>query len=289
MGVDQQSTRRMSYYPYPTTYLDASGSAVTLSATDGTTFVVNPGSWYCNTTDRTCWGDTIYNSFYSAALNQGNKSEDDASTDGTIRASGTMFTRPTSPSFLVTYPEMCFIKAEIYFNKGDKASAFTAYKEGIQSSIDLMNTSLASYATTDAVNPSKSQMSAAKISAFINGAIGTSGDLTLGKIMEQKFIAMSFQSQNWTDMRRYDFSTTAYPNWAIPYEYYQDSEAQKTINMGEFYRRWAQPGTLETSYNEVQWKASNKYAASDNIWQYPCWFDCASDAEYNEQMNTAVE
>lgn len=288
-GADQQSPRRMSNYPYPTTYNDHTGKAVTLTASDGTVLTVAPGSWYCNTTDKTCWGDTIYNSFYSSALNQGDPSEDWTSTDGSILASGTMFTRPTSPTFLVTYPEMCFIKAEIYFNKGDKGTAYAAYKDGIQASIDLMNSSLAAYNKTDAQNPSKSQISSAKVDAFMNGAIGTQDDLTLGKIMEQKFIAMSMTSQNWTDMRRYDYNTTAYPNWAIPYEYYQDNLAQKTINMGFQYRRWSQPGTLETSYNEVEWKASNKYAAADNIWQYPCWFDCATDAQYNEQMNTPVQ
>ena len=110
----------MSNYPYPTTYNDHTGKVVTLTASDGTALTVAPGTWYCNTTDKTCWGDTIYNSFYSSALNQGDPSEDWTSTDGSILASGTMFTRPTSPTFLVTYPEMCFIKAEIYFNKGDR-------------------------------------------------------------------------------------------------------------------------------------------------------------------------
>ncbi len=287
-GVDQQSARRLSNYPYPTTYLDASKSAITVTASDNSTMTVQPGSWFCNIKDKTCWGDTIYNSFYSNALNQGNTSEDETSADGTQLTTGTMYTRPSSPTPLVTYSEMCFIKAEILFNKGDKSGAYTAYKAGIQANIDLMNSYLAKYGKTDAQNPAKSEMSSAKINAFLNGAIGTQADLSLGKIMEQKFIALSFNSQNWADMRRYNYSTTAYPNWAIPYEYFQDSEAQKTINLGQFYRRWAH-SSIETGYNSNSWSESNKYAAADNIWQYPCWFDCATDAEYNQQMNTPVE
>lgn len=287
LGVDQQSPLRLSSYPFATTYLD-------LNATDDDIaklklkFPAKRGSWFCNTDIATCWGDTVYNSFYSQGLNQGDPSEDETSSDGTQLTTGTMYTRPTSPTPLVTYSEMCFIKAEIYFNKGDKGQAFTAYKAGIQANIDLMNSYLTKYGKTDAQNPSKSPMSADKISAFMNGGIGTQADLTLGKIMEQKFIAMSFCAQNWNDMRRYNFSTTAYPNWAIPYEYFQDSEAQKTINLGQFYRRWAQ-SSIESGYNSNSWKASNKYAAADNIWQYPCWFDCATDAEYNQQMYTPVQ
>lgn len=61
-GTNQQSPRRMSNYPYPTTYNDGTNSTITLTASDGTVLTVAPGAWYCNTTDKTCWGDTIYNS-----------------------------------------------------------------------------------------------------------------------------------------------------------------------------------------------------------------------------------
>src|SRR5690606_42093344 len=76
--------------------------------------------------------------------------------DGTVAASGTFYSRPDAPTHLLTYSEMCFIKAEVLFKSGDKAGAFNAYKEGIKAHIELMNAKLTTYAN---VNPSKSPMS----------------------------------------------------------------------------------------------------------------------------------
>jgi hypothetical protein len=286
-GVDMNTDMRMNNAPYPTAYLDKSAKPDTIVDKNKAILrIVHPGEWYCETTDQTRWNDSIYVSFRAGSIAAFATANDQySSTDGTIMASGTFYSRPTGPTHLLCYPEMCFIKAEVLFNT-DKAGSYAAYKAGIQADIDLMNTKLAAYSETS--NPSKTVMSSTAISNFMNNAIGTAADLTLGKIMEQKFIAMAFSVQNWNDMRRYDYNTTAYPNWKIPYEYYQNSTAQTYINLGSQFRR-IEATSIEQSYNANSWAASNKYATAKNIWQYPCWFDCATDAEYNLQMNTPVQ
>ena len=45
--------------------------------------------------------------------------------------SGTYYTRVSSPTYLSTYAEACFIKAEVLYNQGNTSGAYDAYKEGI--------------------------------------------------------------------------------------------------------------------------------------------------------------
>jgi hypothetical protein len=231
---------------------------------------VNPHSWYINSANTARWGDTVYVSIKSSSKGYDSDVSDTYRwKDGTVAASGTFYSRPDAPTHLVAYPEMCFIKAEVLFNKGDKAGAFNAYKEGIKAHIDLINIKLNSYADA---SPSKSPMTQAKIDNFLNNGIGAAGDITLAKIMTQKFIALSFSQQNWNDMRRYDFSNAVYPGWAVPYEYTVTAAAQTKIPQGKQFRRVRQV-SHEINYNSDNLKASHPNALNDDIWSFPVWWD----------------
>jgi len=263
-GVDMQSTIRMESGPISPSY-NASDNAI---QNNGRTIPAK--SWYINNANTKRWGDTVYVPLRSSSLGY-NKDVTDIYKwpDGTVAASGTFYSRPDAPTHLLTYPEMCFIKAEILFNKGDKSGAFAAYRDGIKAHIDLMNDKLVTYGN---VNVSKSPMDQAKINAFMEKGIGTAADITLGKIMMQKFIALSYSQQNWNDMRRYDYSTVAYPGWAIPYEYTVTAAAQTKIPLGKQFRRVRQV-SHEINYNAENLKASHPSALSDDVWSYPVWWD----------------
>lgn len=263
-GVDMQSSIRTQSGPISPSY-NASSSPIT---NNGRT--IAPRSWYINTANSQRWGDTVYVPMRSSSVGY-NKDTTDIYrwADGTVAASGTFYSRPDAPTHLLTFAEMCFIKAEVLFNKGDQPGAFTAYKQGIQANIELMNTKLNTYGH---VNPSKSPMQQAKIDNFLNSGIGSAGNLTLAKIMTQKFIAMSFSQQNWNDMRRYDFSSSVYPDWSVPYEYTVTAAAQIKIPLGKQFRRVRQV-SHEINYNAENVKASHPNALSDDIWSYPVWWD----------------
>ncbi|MDR2563862.1 MAG: SusD/RagB family nutrient-binding outer membrane lipoprotein [Prevotellaceae bacterium] len=217
--------------------------------------------------------DTVYVSFHAkSAARDGASDDTHKASDGTVLSSGTFYTRPTSPSHFLCYHEMCFIKAEVLFKKNDKPGAFAAYKEGVKAHIDLMNSKLQEYGLSE--NPSKSIMEQSGINNFLNNAIGTADNLTIGKIMTQKFIAMSFSLQNWNDMRRHDYSTTAYPGWAIPYEYFSNTTSQRAIPLGSQFRRFVQP-VRETMYNQENVAASHPHALLDDIYSFPVWWDTA--------------
>ncbi len=263
-GVDMQSAIRTEAGPISPSY-NASNSAI---QSNGRT--VPAKSWYINTANTKRWGDTVYVSLRSSSLGYHKDVTDIYKwADGTVAASGTFYSRPDAPTHLLTYPEMCFIKAEVLFNKGDKTGAFAAYKDGIKAHIDLMNVKLTAYGN---VNVSKSPMQQSKIDEFMEKGIGTAADITLGKIMTQKFIALSYSQQNWNDMRRYDYSTVAYPGWAVPYEYTVTAAAQNKIPLGKQFRRVMQV-SHEINYNAENVKASHPNALSNDVWSYPVWWD----------------
>ena len=197
----------------------------------------------------------------------------DVAEDGTIVNSGTFYTRSDAPTHLVCYPEMCFIKAEVLFRQGQTGPAFDAYKEGIKAHIDLMNERL----TVGDVNIAKKAITTTERDDYLSSAaIGTAANLTLGKIMMQKFIALSFSNQNWNDMRRMDYSPTIYYNWAEPYERTSNNNDKKWIPAGKQYRRLGYVGH-EYNYNNANLKASHPNALLDDIRSFNVWWDYPTD------------
>lgn len=105
----------------------------------------------------------------------------------------------------MTYAQLQFVKAEAAFRKGDKATALTAYKNGVSSHIDFVNARNTDDGQT--VPP----ISAAEKAAFLaNTAIVPTDPnaLTLTQIMTQKYIAEWGWGHNelWMDMRRYHYT-----------------------------------------------------------------------------------
>lgn len=208
--------------------------------------------------------------------------------------SGTFHTRVNSPSYLGCYHEACFIKAEVLFKQGKNAEAYAAYKAGIKAQMELMNDQLNAWQNSTSIQaehmdcPAFQPMTAAEIDAYLNSAaVGTAGDLTLAKIMTQKHIAMMFTVEQYNDMRRYDWSSDVFMNWGIPFEYYQNSTAQKYIPLGKQLRRWRQC-SLEYQYNadklhEIGHQVpgadmtKENWNMADDAWTINVWWDSDQD------------
>lgn len=103
---------------------------------------------------------------------------------------------------LMTYWEMQFMKAEAAFRKGDAATAFTAYRNGITAHMDYVG------------------VTAANRDAYLASAAVSqnSGALTLSAIMLQKYIAMHGHGvlETWVDMRRYYYDPAVYTGFSVP-------------------------------------------------------------------------
>ena len=110
---------------------------------------------------------------------------------------------------IVTYMEMQFIKAEAAFIKGDKPTAYDAFKKGVRAHMDF---------TKVAVADQDTYMAGAAIPQ-------TANDLTLSQIMLQKYIAMWVHGalETWADMRRYHYDSNVYTGFTLPATYYIDN------------------------------------------------------------------
>lgn len=271
---------------------------------DGTKVKVTyqTGSVYVNSTNYAYAGDTAYVSLRSNSKLTGNQTKEendvywyfstnDALNAGAVGSTGSFQTRPVSDFEIMTYHEACFIKAEVLYRKGDKAGALAAYKAGIKAHLDYMQKKLTAWKGQGFSNPDMLPMDDSKISAYLasDAVCQNASDLKMSDIMLQKYVAMGCSLENWNDMRRFNYGAGNIKDFGVVYPGFDRSvlftgtdKLKGTSKDDPKYwpRRWRLPATLELSYNEAQALAINKHAEDTDIWSYPVWWDCATDAEY---------
>ncbi|MGN6543385.1 MAG: hypothetical protein ACTHKY_21435 [Ginsengibacter sp.] len=215
-----------------------------------------------------------------------------------IGSTGSFQVRPVSDQEILTYHEMCFIKAEVEMRKGDAADAYTAYVAGIQAHMNLMQAKLAEWQgggfdknAAGVIIPDMEPMNANDITAYMaSPAVAQGpGTLTMSDIMLQKYIAMGCSIENYNDMRRWDYSAGDIGNFGVIYPGYQrgplfTGQAQLTGGSPNdpryWMRRWMLPPTYEINYNSIHTLALNAHAADPNIWSMPVWWDTPTDDAY---------
>lgn len=272
LGVDLNSNIISNGGPYPSTY--------------------NNG-WVCATNNAERLGDTIYVQGQSGSTGYGGGKDmlmRKAAGNDASALSGVFWTRPTSPTVVGSYAECCFIKAEVLFRQGKKAEAFNAYKEGIKAHIEFVNSVCAMWVAGDnnlASIPSFSPMKQTDIDNYLNNAIGTAGDLTMGKIITQKQFAIFFTTEMWLDMRRFDYDPSVFIGWHKPYMYENTASYWTYCPQGKYPRRWNQ-ASYEKDYNAANLEAigalvpgaldlpvgsNGLWYLSDQICTLPVWWD----------------
>ena len=261
-----------------------------------------PGAIYVNNTNYLVAGDTVYVSLRSNSELTGNagRSETDlywyfqssaAMSAGAVGSTGSFQLRPVSDFEIMTYHEACFIKAEVLLRKGDKSGALAAYKQGIKAHMDYMQSKLTKWQGEGYDNPDMMPMDEAKMNSYLESAAvcQNAADLTMQDIMLQKYVAMGCSLETWNDMRRFNYSAgnidsygVVYPNFDRSVMFTGTNKLKGTDKTDPKYwpRRWKLPSTLELSYNESNALAANSHAEDTDIWSYPVWWDCATDAEY---------
>jgi hypothetical protein len=246
------------------------------------------GSFYINSTNYKRAGDTIYVNMRANSMSTLGRSVTDmyyypTTSANAVAGTGAFFTRPDSDSDILTYAEMCFIKAEVYLRQGNAPEAYTAYRAGIQASFDRMQTKLGEWQAAGTVNPDQMPMDPADIAAYLSSGAVVQGaaSLTMADIIKQKIIALGVNLQNWNDMRRFNYSAgnigsfgVVYKDYKRPYEFTATNIMTGTTPTDPTYwfRRFSQ-STHESNYNNEQLMASNPLAMQDAIWSDPVWWD----------------
>lgn len=272
----------------------------------------HPGAMYVDDNNPLYVEDIKYVQFRADALKetQGLSATDmncyyttvsaDSRSLGFVQGTGGFYTRPDSDSDIMTYTEMCFIKAEVLFRKGDAQSAYNAYIEGIRSHFDRMNEKLKTWTDLGCGTTAKgfdvsfaySPIPQNDIDDYIasDAVKKDAASLTLSDIMMQKLIAMGFDYQTWNDVRRYNYFAGNIGNYGVIYTE-MAAPAYRTGDYSTFstdpqsdqyyLRRLIQP-TFETNYNATECNASvQQYAATYGIsnaldykiYSVPVWWD----------------
>ena len=272
------------------------GNDVKVSYPKGSIFVDSNNYMYA--------GDTAYVNLRSASQltlqNSGQPENDmnwysgpDPYTAGAVLSTGSFQVRPNSDFDILTYYEMCFIKAEVLMRQGKAPEALIAYKAGIKAHMDRMQTQLRNWQAGGyaAKNPDMAPMDEAAITNYLASAAvaQSSGELTMSDIMLQKYIAMGCSIENWNDMRRFNFSAGNIGSYGVVYPGYDrgpmfsgQAQLTGTVKTDPTYwqRRWRLPDKWELTVNKINAQASSKIAYETNVWCYPVWWDCETDDEY---------
>lgn len=135
-----------------------------------------------------------------------------ATPTGGIDTGARTYFKNASPLPICTYSEMQFIKAEAALKKGDYGTALTAYKNGIQGSMDNLTTHFTGYVNMTATDKTNYINNPA-----VTPAVAT--NLTQKMIMQQKYIALFGWGfvETWVDLRKHNYDVTnIYTGWTIP-------------------------------------------------------------------------
>ncbi len=217
---------------------------------------------------------------------------------GFVQGTGAFYTRPDSDTDILTYSELCFLKAEVLFRQGDKAGAYTAYKDGIKAHFDRMNAKLEYWTAIGCGKTAKgfdvsfaySPIPQSEIDAYMSSAAvaQSSGDLDMADIMLQKLISMGFNFQNWNDLRRFNYINdnlgfgVVYDGMQVPaYRTFSNATYSTDPNSDLHYPRRFMQCSHETGYNATNCNASVKQyeqygvtgATSKEIFSIPVWWD----------------
>ena len=134
---------------------------------------------------------------------------------------------------VMTYEQMQFIKAEAAFRKGDKATAYAAYLNGINAHFDFINRSYNSVRSAANIYYGSPISAAARTTYLASANVKqTAAGLTLTDIMLQKYIAQwgwGWEEQ-WVDLRRYHYTDLdpltgqqVFKNFVLPNPFFPDN------------------------------------------------------------------
>lgn len=285
---------------------------VTVSETSDTVFVTyHKGTLYVNDNNPVYVEDVKYVMYRADGLFEtGGLSKTDmncyysANTTltrnlGYVQGTGAFYTRPDSDSDILTHSEMSFLKAEVLFRQGDKSGAHAAYLEGIKSHFARMNEKLAYWEGIGSCTTARgfdvsfayAPMAQADIDAYMASAAvaQSSAELEMADIMMQKLIAMGYDTQNWNDVRRFNYNAGNIADFGVVYEMDDPvhrikdaSEFESDRNSDRYYPRRMMQCYLETDYNtdetnaiieELYGQYGIEYCMDYKIYSIPVWWD----------------
>lgn len=163
---------------------------------------------------------------------------------------------------LFTTEELYFIKAEAQYWNGDAAGAYNTVKEAVEMNMRRFGVDMA---------PSQDYVKDQRDGFWAMRLPGPT--ITLDQLMQQKYIAMYLQTEQWNDMRRYNYSSKTN---GIQYDGVYVYTIMHALN------KTSADATKKT-YKEGAWTAEYSLRRPYNLYEpYWCTDDCFSTtADYS--------
>jgi hypothetical protein len=160
---------------------------------------------------------------------------------------GGFYTNLSAPITLISYSEALFLKAEAEFlvaggtttSVGSNAAAYDAYINGIVANMNKLNVNNNDYIADTAIGMGEA-------------------NFKLEHLMKEKYIANFLNPETYNDLRRYDFSTDVFKDFALPLDH------AETEYPGKFMLRVTYPSSEETRNPDNV--AAHKQAPTTPVW-----------------------
>jgi len=111
------------------------------------------------------------------------------------------YTSNTGHIALMTQEELMFIKAEAQYWAGDKAAAFNTTKAAVLHNMVRLGVTASDGSDLPAGNTKT------RFERYFEVRLPGESEFTIAQLMQQKYVAMYLQPEQWNDMRRYNYSS----------------------------------------------------------------------------------
>lgn len=183
---------------------------------------------------------------------------------------------------LITDEELMFIKAEAQYWAGDKVGAYNTTKEATIRNMERYG--VIESALIDGTY-AKNQYN-----RFFNIKLPGANTFTIADLMQQKYVAMYLQPEQWTDLRRYNYSSKTngitYDNVPVYTVEHVHNGANKSFKADSV--NFNQEYSLRRPYNlyEAYWCNAEDYGTnaelSPNAWVARLNADTETETKYNK-------
>ena len=201
------------------------------------------------------------------------------------------YTQNTGYIALITREELMFIKAEAQYWAGDKNGAYETTLAATKHNMERYHLSEAEILSGSSGKNLKNQYE-----RFFEIKFPGAANFTIADIMQQKYVAMYLQPEQWTDMRRYNYSSStngiAYkvPDGSLVYVYdVQKVHNGKGANFAKDAQNFEMTYSLRRPYNlyEAYWCTPEDYGInaelSPNAWVARLNADTETETKYNKK------
>lgn len=195
------------------------------------------------------------------------------------------YTSNTGYIALITKEELMFIKAEAQYWAGDKVAAYNTTKEAVINS-------MVRFGVTESVASDGSELvgtAKTRYNRFFEVRLPGESKFTIADLMQQKYVSMYLQPEQWNDMRRYNYSSKTngilYDNVPVYTVTTCHKGSGTTYNVADFNVEYS----LRRPYNlyEPYWMQPDAFGQnaelSPNAWINRLNYDPETEDKYNRK------